>query len=291
MQVGLTPTRVWRAPAKVNLTLHILGRRDDGYHELDSLVAFAGVGDRLTFEPDLPLSLDLSGPTAGLAGPDDDNLVLKAARALAERAPGLRLGRFTLYKLLPVAAGLGGGSSDAAAALRALAELNGLAADDPRLVEAARVTGADVPVCLDPRARRMQGIGERVSPSLGLSPLPAVLVNPRVAAPTPAVFAAIGLARGEASGLSAFDEPLAGDPVAALMRGRNDMQASAQRLTPAISETLALLAEVGGARLVRMSGSGATCFGLYADRHAAAQAARRLRGVRPDWWVRATWLR
>ena len=283
--------RIWRAPAKVNLTLHILGRRVDGYHELDSLVAFAGVGDRLTFEPGPELTLEVNGPTAGLAGPDEDNLVLKAARALAQRAPGLHLGRFRLYKMLPVAAGLGGGSSDAAAALRALASCNGLAPVDPRLMEAARATGADVPVCLDPRARRMAGIGDILSPPLGLAPLPAVLVNPRTASPTPAVFAGLGLARGEASGRAAFSQTLADDPVAALTQGRNDMQASAERLTPAISQTLAALTEAGGARLVRMSGSGATCFGLYADRHAAARAARRLRAVQPGWWVRATWLR
>jgi 4-diphosphocytidyl-2-C-methyl-D-erythritol kinase len=283
--------RVWRAPAKVNLTLHILGRRADGYHELDSVVAFAGVGDRLTFEPGPALSLEVRGPTAGFSGPDDDNLVLKAARALAERAAGLRLGRFRLYKVLPVAAGLGGGSSDAAAALRALAACNGLALDDPRLIDAARATGADVPVCLDPRARRMTGIGDLLSPPLGLPPLPAVLVNPRVASPTPAVFSGIGLARGEASGWAAFDAPLGDDPVEALAQGRNDMQASAERLTPAISETLAALVEAGGARWVRMSGSGATCFALYRDRHAAARAARRLRSMRPAWWVRTTGLR
>ncbi len=193
--------RLFRAPAKVNLTLHILGRRADGYHELDSLVAFAGVGDRLAFVPGEPLGLEVAGPTAQAAGPEGDNLVLKAARALAERAPGLRLGRFVLDKQLPVAAGLGGGSSDAAAALRALAAHNGLAlADDPRSREAARATGADVPVCLDPRARRMGGIGELLSAPLGLPPLPAVLVNPRAASPTPAVFAGMGLARGQSSG-------------------------------------------------------------------------------------------
>lgn len=283
--------RVGRAPAKVNLTLHILGRREDGYHELDSLVAFAGVGDRLTFTPGLPLALEASGPTAGFSGPDDDNLVLRAARALSERVAGLKLGRFALYKVLPVAAGLGGGSSDAAAALRALAAHNGLARDDARVVAAAAATGADVPVCLDPRARRMAGIGEQLSPPLDLAPLPAVLVNARAASPTPAVFAGLGLARGQASRLGAFAGTLEGDVVAALARGRNDMQASAERLTPAISQTLTALREVGDARLVRMSGSGATCFGLYRDRHAAARAARRLRAAQPDWWVRATWLR
>ena len=279
-----------KAPAKVNLTLHILRRRADGYHELDSLVAFAGVGDRLRFEPDAPLALETFGPTADAAGPEADNLVLRAARALAERVPGLRLGRFTLWKQLPVAAGLGGGSSDAAAALRALARANGLAADDPRLAEAARATGADVPVCLSPRARRMAGIGEVLSAPLGLAPLAAVLVNPRAASPTPAVFAGLGLARGQTAG-SAFAGTLDGDAVAALADGRNDMQASAVRLTPAIGETLAALRETTGARLVRMSGSGATCFALYADRHAAASAARALRRTRPAWWVRATYLR
>jgi 4-diphosphocytidyl-2-C-methyl-D-erythritol kinase len=283
--------RVFRAPAKVNLTLHILGRREDGYHELDSLVAFAGVGDRLGFVPDAPLGLDVAGPTAGAAGPDADNLVLKGARALAARVAGLRLGRFVLWKQLPVAAGLGGGSSDAAAALRALAAHNGLALDDPRLAEAVQATGADVPVCLDPRARRMGGIGEILSTPLGLAPLPALLVNPRAASPTPAVFSGMGFAKGQSSGLATFAEPLDDDAVAALARGRNDMQASAERLTPAITETLALLGEAGGARLVRMSGSGATCFALYADRHAAARAAGWLKVRRPDWWVRATYLR
>ncbi len=281
---------VEKAPAKVNLTLHILRRREDGYHELDSLVAFAGVGDRLGFEPGEPLALETFGPTAGAAGPETDNLVLRAARALGERVPGLRRGRFTLWKQLPVAAGLGGGSADAAAALRALARANGLALDDSRVVDAARVTGADVPVCLDPRARLMGGIGEVLSAPLGLAPLAAVLVNPRAASPTPAVFKGMGLARGETAG-EAFVGSLEGDPVAALVRGRNDMQASAQRLTPAIGETLAALEQTAQARLVRMSGSGATCFAIYADRHAAARAAAFLRRARPEWWVRATHLR
>ncbi len=280
-----------RAPAKVNLTLHILGRRADGYHELDSVVAFAGVGDRLAFTPDALLSLEMAGPTAAAAGLNDDNLVLRAARALAERVSGLRLGRFRLWKQLPVAAGLGGGSADAAAALRALARANGLAADDSRLFAAAQATGADVPVCLDPRARRMSGIGERIGPRLALPPLSAVLVNPRVASPTPAVFAGMGLAKGAASGWPPFAEPLDGDVIAALARGRNDMEVSAVWLTPAIEETLKALHGAGGARLVRMSGSGATCFALYADRHAAARAGGRLRRMRPDWWVRATCLR
>jgi 4-diphosphocytidyl-2-C-methyl-D-erythritol kinase len=283
--------RVFRAPAKVNLTLHILGRREDGYHELDSIVAFAGLCDRLSFAPGPALSLEVAGPTAEAAGPDDDNLVLRAARALAARVPGLKLGRFYLWKQLPVAAGLGGGSSDAAAALRALAFENRLPLGDPRIAEAAKATGADVPVCLLSQARRMEGIGEILSPPLGLAPLPALLVNPRCASPTPAVFSGMGLARGQSSGWGRFDEPLDGDAVAALAKGRNDMQASAERITPAIVETLAVLREAGEARLIRMSGSGATCFALYADRHAAARACARVKRMRPDWWVRGTYLR
>jgi 4-diphosphocytidyl-2-C-methyl-D-erythritol kinase len=156
------------APAKVNLTLHVLGRRPDGYHEIESLVTFAGLGDRLTFRPGERLALAVSGPTGAAAGASEDNLVIRAARALATRVDGLRLGGFALDKQLPVAAGLGGGSSDAAAALRLLAQVNGLSLDDERLRAAAQATGADVPVCLDPRARMMRGIGEILSDPMTL---------------------------------------------------------------------------------------------------------------------------
>ena len=236
----------------------------------------------------------MEGPTAPATGPADDNLVLRAARALAELAPGLRLGRFRLIKSLPVAAGLGGGSSDAAAALRALAHANGMASDDSRLWEAARATGADVSVCLDPRARVMAGIGDRIGPALGMAPLPAVLVNPRVAVPTPQVFAGLGLARGAASGYPPASDPSASagaDFVAALRQGRNDLQPSAEAIAPAISNALAALVAGAGVRLARMSGSGATCFALYEDRGAAARAARAVKAERPAWWVRATYLR
>ena len=185
--------RVEPAPAKVNLTLRVVGRRADGYHDLESLVVFASVGDRLAFAPGRVLALTMGGPTATAAGELADNLVLKAARALAERVAGLKLGRFDLSKRLPVAAGLGGGSADAAAALRLLARANRFALDDPRLMEAARATGADVPVCLDPRPRVMRGIGDVLSEPLDLPRLPAVLVNPGVAVPTKDVFAALAL--------------------------------------------------------------------------------------------------
>ena len=149
-----------RAPAKINLSLHVRGRRADGWHDLESLVAFAGIADLLQLEPGPQLSLSVEGPNAQAAGPIDDNLVLKAARALQKQAPDLRLGRFHLLKRLPAAAGIGGGSSDAAAALRLLARLNDIAPDDPRLWAAAADIGSDVPVCLDPRARMMRGLGK-----------------------------------------------------------------------------------------------------------------------------------
>ncbi len=195
--------RVELAPAKVNLTLRVIGRRADGYHDIESLVVFAALGDELAFAPGRTLKLSVSGPTARAAGGLADNLVLKAARALAERVEGLKTGGFTLAKRLPVAAGLGGGSSDAAAALRLLARANRIALGDPRLHEAARATGADVPVCLDPRPRVMRGIGEILSAPLELPRLPAVLVNPGVAVPTKDVFAGLRLApRTEAASLS-----------------------------------------------------------------------------------------
>src|SRR6478609_6967914 len=163
--------------AKVNLTLRVIGRRVDGYHDLESVVAFADCADRLTLEPGKELSLTTTGPLAQACGAAADNLVLKASRLLAEQVPGLKLGAFTLEKVLPVAAGIGGGSADAAAALRLLARANGLSLDDPRLIEVAQLTGADVPVCLASRACVMTGVGETLLP-LSLPTMPCVLVNP-----------------------------------------------------------------------------------------------------------------
>jgi 4-diphosphocytidyl-2-C-methyl-D-erythritol kinase len=276
-----------KAPAKVNLTLRVLGRRADGYHDIESLVAFAGVGDALTFKPGDDLALTVGGPTAAAAGDVADNLVLKAARALAERIAGVRLGRFTLSKRLPVAAGLGGGSADAAAALRLLARANALAPDDPRLMQAARATGADVPVCLDPRPRRMHGIGDILSDPLDLPRLFAVLVNPGVAVATADVFAALAAPPAGQSAPAA--EPLG--PAALLAEiagGRNDLEAPAIELEPAIAVVLAVLRKLPGCRLARMSGSGPTCFGLFDSSRTASAAARTLRVGYPAWWVRAT---
>ena len=287
--------RAEKAPAKINLTLRVLGRRADGYHELESLVAFAGVGDALTFAPGGALTLAVSGATAQAAGDNADNLVLKAARALAERIAGLTLGSFALSKRLPVAAGLGGGSADAAAALRLLARANGIALDDSRLMQAAQATGADVPVCLDPKPRLMRGVGDVLSDPLDLPRLFAVLVNPGVAVSTRDVFAALNLASRPTSG-GGSSSPLVlegwgGEPTAlvtALAKDRNDLEAPAIELEPAIAEVLSVLHELPGCRLARMSGSGATCFGLFPTNAAATAAARTLRVGYPQWWVRAT---
>ncbi|MGX5774641.1 4-(cytidine 5'-diphospho)-2-C-methyl-D-erythritol kinase [Methylorubrum zatmanii] len=282
-----------RAPAKINLTLHVLGRRPgDGYHALESLVAFAGVADTLELVPGPDLTLDVSGPTAGPAGPLDDNLVLRAARHLAAGVDGLRHGAFRLYKQLPVAAGIGGGSSDAAAALRLLAELNGLSLDHPAVIAAARATGADVPVCLDPRARMMRGAGEEIGPVLGLAELPSVLVNPGVPVATAPVFKALGLAVGQR--LDGAEHPAVGGGLdmeavlAVIGPARNDLEAPALTVAPVIGEALALLRTQAGCRLARMSGSGATVFAIFADDGAADAAAGAIRSVQPGWWVEPT---
>ena len=284
-----------RAPAKINLTLHVLGRRPDGYHELESLVAFAGVGDTLSLTPTEELRLGVSGPNAAEVGADTDNLVLRAARELAKRVEGLRVGTFHLAKRLPVASGIGGGSSDAAAALRLLARHNGLALTDKPIAEAARATGADVPVCLDPRARMMSGIGERLGDPLTPAPLFAVLVNPGVAVETRAVFSRLGLRTGESTGSAAHPAiPMRADAAALLTllkKGRNDLEDAACSLAPVIVDVLAVLSAAKGSRLARMSGSGATCFALFENCRHAARAARAIRRHHPGWWVKPTVLR
>lgn len=284
-----------RAPAKINLTLHVLGRREDGYHELLSLVAFAGVCDHLRLTQADKLSLSVDGPTSQAAGGGDDNLVLRAARNLAARVEGLKVGAFALTKHLPVAAGIGGGSSDAAAALRLLARLNDLPLNDPRVIEAARATGADVPVCLDPGARMMAGVGEQLGPKLGFAAIAAVLVNPGVAVETKSVFAELGLKPGQPYGFGkhpAVEPNMGADAlIAALKKGRNDLEDPAGVIAREVVAALAVLGAARGARLARMSGSGATCFALFSDRHQAARAAHVIRRDHPKWWSRATLLR
>lgn len=286
---------VTRAPAKINLTLHICGRREDGYHELESLVAFSGAGDTLSFVPGPRLSFDIDGPTATAAGAGDDNLVLRAARNLAERVEGLTLGAFRLQKRLPVAAGIGGGSSDAAAALRLIAFASALTPEDPRIYEAARATGADVPVCLAGRARMMRGAGESLGPVLRLPLLPAVLVNPGVPVETRPVFARLGLQPGQRTAAAAHPEVGSGAPavelLATLSRGRNDLEDAACLQAPAIVDVLAVLRAARGCKLARMSGSGATCFAIFSTPHAAARAAAAIRAQHPEWWVKTAALR
>lgn len=284
---------VENAPAKVNLTLRVLGRRGDGYHELESLVVFADCGDRLSFVPRGDLVLVVGGPNAAQSGADADNLVLKAVRAASTLIPDATLGAFALEKNLPVAAGLGGGSADAAAALRLVARAAGLAPDDARLFEAARVTGADVPVCVDPRTRVMRGIGEKLSAPLSLPPLPAVLVNPGVAVATREVFAGWTATAGPAPALDeAALAQAAGyaQVLKILLAQPNDLEAAAIVLAPAVAEVLLKLRALPGCGLARMSGSGATCFGLFPSAAEAGAATKILIGGHPDWWVRAVTL-
>lgn len=280
----MTAPLVEQAPAKINLTLRVLGRRADGYHELESLVVFADFGDRLALHPGDGCVLDLSGPFAGLIDPGQGNLVLKAVAALSERIEGLRAGHFQLEKNIPVAAGIGGGSSDAAAALRLLARANQIALDDPRLNAAALSVGADVPVCLDPRPRVMRGGGERLSPPLTMPPLSALLVNPGVPLATRDVFAKF-------AGVPAGSQPLADLPATTpalieyLKVQPNDLTQAAIACLPVIADVLAALEALPGARLARMSGSGATCFALFGSHGEAAAAAWMLRSRVPGWWV------
>jgi 4-diphosphocytidyl-2-C-methyl-D-erythritol kinase len=281
--------------AKVNLTLRVVGRRVDGYHELESVVAFADCADRLSLAPGAALDLTMSGPLAQACGETSDNLVLKAAHLLGERVPGLKIGRFTLDKVLPVAAGIGGGSADAAAALRLLAQLNGLALDDRRLLDVALETGADVPVCLTSRACDMTGVGESLLP-LSLPIMPCVLVNPRVPVATRDVFAALGLRNGEllvgASDViqaTAWPEQGASveDWVEVLAASSNDLEAPATRIQPVIGQVITALSAANGAWLARMSGSGATCFAIFENTAEAQRAAQKIQLDHPQWWVHA----
>ena len=277
--------------AKINLTLHVTGRRADGYHELDSLIAFAGIGDAVEIAPASELSLDLEGPFAAtLEAKHSDNLVLEAARALAARFDVSAGARLRLIKELPVGAGLGGGSADAAAALRGLVALWGIEAPEPELHALALALGADVPVCLTGRPSFVAGIGERVVPAPALPPAWLVLANPGLPLSTAAVFAA---RKGEFSGPARWREPISDlrALAARLLACRNDLEGPAQALVPEIREALATLRDTAGCMLARMSGSGATCFGLYAVEAAATAAARRIATTRPGWWVRAAPLR
>ena len=283
------------APAKINLYLHITGRQGDGYHLLDSLAVFPDIGDRVIARPAPALSLELAGPFAGDLGAGEDNLVLAAARALAASGGGVPGGvpgaALRLEKNLPVASGIGGGSADAAATLRLLARLwarEGGArergarerADLPAI--AARL-GADVPVCLGARAARMSGIGTALAPPPRLPEAGIVLANPGIALPTRDVFAARGGAFSAPPALPAGWEDAAA-MAADLAALGNDLEAPAIALRPQIGTVLAALRALPGVLLARMSGSGATCFAVFATAEAALAASRRLPR---EWWVKA----
>jgi 4-diphosphocytidyl-2-C-methyl-D-erythritol kinase len=278
------------AYAKVNFSLRVLGRRADGFHMLQSLVCFARTGDRLELRLGEPLGLSVNGPTAEHAGPPDDNLVLRAAGALKRRIPKLDLGHFELAKQLPVGAGLGGGSADAAATLRLLAQANRLPPNDARLYEAARETGSDVSVCLDSATRWMSGTGHELSPPVAMPKLFAVLVNPGIPLATKDVYAALGAPDfSEVAGKALPAVPQGSKEFINFLAGLgNDLEAPAIRLAPIVKDVLTVLRDQPACMLARMSGSGSTCFGIFFTHNAAKLAARTLAVRHSAWWVRDT---
>jgi len=278
--------RRWSAPAKINLYLHVVGRRADGFHVLDSLVAFADIADEIVAAPAAQLSLRLEGPfAASLAGPLENNLVWRAAVAFAAalgRAPGAAL---TLVKNLPVASGIGGGSSDAAAALKALSALWQSELAPAAMATIAAALGADVTVCLAQRASWLGGTGDIVVSAPGLPPAWVVLANPGVALPTAAVFRRRA---GPYGAPARFAMPRDAAALASLLgERRNDLAAAAIAMVPEIETVLRALTSCDGALITRMSGSGATCYALFAAASAAQAAATRLAAAHPRWWVAA----
>lgn len=275
------------APAKINLYLHVTGRRDDGYHLLDSLVAFAGIHDMLTVTKAEGLGFAIDGPFAADLSADEDNMVIRAARALAEAAGIEARAAITLTKRLPVASGIGGGSADAAAALKALSQLWEIELDDREMAAVGLELGADVPVCLGGKVAFMSGIGDNISPAPALPVCSVVLVNPGVALSTASVFGALG------DDVTAPDQQFDYSPedareLASILANRNnDLQAPAIELAPVIAEVLETLEASENVLLARMSGSGATCFGLFAEPEEAAEAALAISAARPQWWVKA----
>ncbi len=284
--MAMSPSLVCAAPAKINLYLHITDRRDDGYHRLDSLVAFAGVHDAITIAPADHLELRIDGPCAGPLKGERDNLVLQAARGLAQIAGIEAKAAIGLTKRLPVASGMGGGSADAAAAIRGLCQLWNLNPAADEVADLAFGLGADVPVCLYGKAAFVGGIGEDISPAPALPACSIVLVNDGNSLSTPAVFTARS---GAFSGPGRFNyAPADAAELAAILASRrNDLSAPAQRLNPAIQSVLAAIEATDKVLLTRMTGSGATCFGLYGAPGQAAAAALALGKAHPDWWIKA----
>lgn len=274
------------APAKVNLYLRVTGRRDDGYHTLDSLVCFADIGDRIMVEPAAQFSFAVRGPFAdGFgaaerdAGPDSRNLAVRAAWAVARAARRNLDVKITLIKNLPLASGIGGGSADAAAVVWALMEWWHLPrAGTPWLAELLLSLGADVPVCFSCQPAVMRGIGEELTPVAGIDEMPVVLVNPGVPCATAKVFAHYARPFSAASDMT-------GDAAQFIAGQGNDLSEPAQAMVPVIGDVLAALQAQDGAWLARMSGSGATCFALFDDEAQAQAAADGLRAAHPEWWV------
>lgn len=274
-----------KARAKINLFLHVGDKREDGFHPLQSLAVFTEFGDRIAAEPADGLSLTLEGPFAAGLESGEDNLVLRAARALAERAGRPAEARITLTKNLPLASGVGGGSADAAATLRLLSNLWQLKYDEKVLRDIGAGLGSDIPVCVRSLSAFMEGRGEILTPVTSLPRLPLLLVNPRVAVPTREIFACLGERRGVGMKLPSGGFTDLADLLRFLEMSSNDLEAPAKAREPAIGEVLNALRRMPGALFTRMSGSGATCFALMPDDGGAARAAALLKEKYPNWWI------
>jgi 4-diphosphocytidyl-2-C-methyl-D-erythritol kinase len=272
------------APAKINLTLHVGERRGDGYHALDSLVVFADVGDELLFSKADDLSLIVDGPFAAALNAEPDNLTLRAARALAKEAGTEPRAHIALTKNLPIASGIGGGSADAAATLRGLSKLWDLNIGEAALHRIAVSLGADVPACLYGKPVHMEGIGEKLTEVHDLPPLDLVLVNPGVRLATADVFARLETRTGTHNTLPPF--PTKDALIGYLDRACNDLEKPSVALAPVIGEVIDAICTDESSLVVRMSGSGATCFGIYANAVDAATAASVIAREHQDWWVK-----
>ena len=275
------------AAAKINLALHVVGRRADGYHDLDTLAVFADIGDRISVSPAADLSLSVAGSLASHAPCGGENLVMRAAGLLREHAHVSAGAAIRLDKELPAGAGLGGGSSDAAATLHALNQLWRLRLGLDELIALGRTLGADLAMCLVARALRARGTGDRIEVRKSWPALPLVLVWPARAVSTPAAFA--GLERGDNGPLPPPTRARTPAELAAwLAKCRNDLEGPAMRLAPEIGDALGGLRATSGCLLARMSGSGSGCFAIYSDAAETEGAAAAMRANRPDWWVGAT---
>jgi 4-diphosphocytidyl-2-C-methyl-D-erythritol kinase len=273
-----------RARAKVNLALHVLGRREDGYHELDSIVAFADIGDTLTFSPADAFSITASGPFASALPASGENIIagayVKVSGLAAAHGNSLPPVAVHLVKNLPVASGIGGGSANAAAAMRGFLKIAQTTALDNEIMAAALSLGADVPVCLHGKPCRMQGVGERITPLANFQPRHAILVNPRVEVSTPAVFEELALERGQN-----YAQPIS--DVVDRSGWRNDLTTAAVSLKPAIGDVISALETLSGNAGCFMSGSGATCVAIFESRHLAEAAREELAHQHLHWWVQA----